>query len=412
MRTLVAVAILLLVLLLAGLVAYILLRRAGDRLLSAYRDRRRNTLGQAVESWLASEPETLPPLLENLRPFVDRGLLTDMLLGRLEDADDGNRARILRWLENRGLVDEWMAELSAGSPWKRASAAERLAIVKAPTSVDALVGALDDPVLDVRMRAARALGATGGRQARRALVGALADENRWSVIRITDLLREMGPEVVGELVDGFPQMGRASRLATLDLIAHIGDSSVTSFLVEQLDDLDRDVRARTASALGRIGDARAIPQLIPALQDAEWPVRAMAAKALGELRGVDACDALVASLRDREWWVRANAAEALRKMGDPGLERLTAALDDHDRFARDQALAALEAAGEMARRLAPLASDDPGRRQEARDLLRVLVARQPRGRIQALLERQKDPQLRAAVGAELSAWEPAREERP
>ena len=70
----------------------------------------------------------------------------------------------------------------------------------------ALVEALADDEFDVRMRAAKALGAVGGEHARRALVGALTDENRWSVIRIADLLAEMGPQVVGELIDGPPDI--------------------------------------------------------------------------------------------------------------------------------------------------------------------------------------------------------------
>lgn len=403
MRAIVAIAILLLVLLLGGLILYILLRRTANVLLSNYRRRRGDRLERAVEAWLASDPESLPRELRHPRPWLDRSLLVGILFARLPAAVPASRARMIAWLESRGFVAAWINDLSARSTWKRANAAEHLATLRVDSSVEPLVRALEDPVFDVRMRVARALGALGGRKARQALVGALGDENRWSVIRIADLLAEMGPEVVDELVEAFPRMSRASRIAAIDLIAHVGDRSSSPFLSRQLDDLDRDIRARAASALGRIGDTTAVSRLLPALQDAEWPVRAMAAKALGELGGLEACDGLAASLRDREWWVRANAAEALKRLGAPGLERLVAVLDDQDRFARDQALSILESSGELARRLAPLGQDDGQAHDEAARLLEVLVSHQSRGRMETLLARQTDERVRAAIDAALAA---------
>ena len=408
MRAIVAIAILLLVLLLGGLIVYILTRRLGNVLADRRRRTRRGLLESAADAWLASEPESLPRILARPGRWTDRELAIAVVLDRLPRADLASRARLLGWLHRHGLVTRWIEELSSRSAWKRGNAAERLAIVQAPESTEALVRALDDPYFDVRMRAAKALGAVGGLRARQALVGALSDENRWSVIRIADLLAEMGPEVVGELVEAFPRMARTSRLAALDLIAHVADGRTIPFLLRQLDDLDRDVRARAASALGRIGDETAIRPLTAALQDVEWPVRAMAAKSLGELRGLGAAQALAASLRDREWWVRANAAEALQKLGEAGLDQLAAMLDDQDRFARDQALSMLESSGELARRLAPLGSPEDGRRQDALRLLHTLVTRQSRGRIVSLRDRQPDLRVREAIDEALSALEPGR----
>jgi len=412
MRAIVAIAILLLVLLLGSLVAYILARRLGNVLTDRRRRTRQVLLAAAADAWLASEPENLPGILARPGRWTDRDLAVAIVLERLPRADHGSRARLIGWLHGQGLVSRWIEELSARSAWTRGNAAERLATVQAPESTEALVRTLDDPYFDVRMRAAKALGAVGGQRARQALVGALSDENRWSVIRIADLLAEMGPEVVEELVEAFPRMARTSRLAALDLIAQVADGRTVPFLLRQLDDLDRDVRARAASALGRIGDGTVVHALTAALQDVEWPVRAMAAKALGELRGLGAAQALAASLRDREWWVRANAAEALQKLGQAGLEQLALMLDDQDRFARDQALSMLESSGELARRLAPLGSPEDGRRQDALSLLHTLVSRQPRGRIVTLRERQPDQRVREAIDEALSTLEPERGEAP
>jgi len=400
MRAILAIAILCLVLLLAGLIVYILARRFGNSLLASYRLRRRAVLEPQFQAWIEGQASPVPAI-SRPRHFIDRNLIVILVMARLRTASARDRERLLDWLQQQGMTARWIRDLAARGTWRRSAAAERLAVVRDPDSVPALVRLLDDPVFDVRMRAAKALGALGGMQARQALIGALGDESRWSVIRIADLLAEMGPEVVGELIDAFPGLGRGARLATLDLIARLGDARVTPFLTGLLDDLDRDIRARAASALGRVGDARAVGGLATALQDAEWPVRAMAAKALGLLGAALAADALAASLRDREWWVRANAAEALCRTQPEGIERLLAMLDDQDRFARDQALAALENCGELAQRLTWLQSPDAAARGQALALLGSLAAHQPRERLEALRDRQPDAEVRAGIDAYL-----------
>jgi len=192
MRAIIAIAILCLVLLLAGLIVYILARRLGTTLLASYRRRRREALEPLFNDWM-QRGGPAPPALSNPRRVVDRDVLVEMVFAKLRTASPSERGRLLEWLQQQGLTASWIRELSARSSWKRGAAAERLAVLRDPGSVPALVRLLDDPVFDVRMRAAKALGALGGAPARQALVGALADENRWSVIRIADLLAEMGP---------------------------------------------------------------------------------------------------------------------------------------------------------------------------------------------------------------------------
>lgn len=399
MRSLVAVAILLLVGLLGVLMVYILLRRAWVLLRSGLERRRLRILEARLDDWLAGEAESIPPSLTGLPAYPDRYLFARLCVERLRQAGEPERARLTRWLESTGYVDRWTAQLGSRSNWKRASAAETLGVLRVERSLDALIAALQDPVFDVRMRAARALGALGGRRARAALVGALKEENRWSVIRIADLLTDMGPEVPRELIEAYPGMSRAARLASIELIAQTADGSVTPFLLEQLDDLDRDVRARAAAALGRIGDGRSTPGLRAGLKDAEWPVRAMCAKALGALYVTSAVGDLRGALRDREWWVRANAADALRRLGPIGLDALAAALDDPDAFARDQALSTLEESGELSRRLSLLCSADPAEAEAARSLVEHLVTRQPRGRFETIRDRHPLPEVRRAIAA-------------
>jgi len=411
MRTFVAISILLLVVMLISLVIYILGRRGWTMMLGWLQRRRRNRLSGALDRWLATADETVPVEIARMWPFPDRALFAGLCLDRLQGPDPGSHRRLVGWLESRGLVQGWLSDLSSRNQWKRARAAELLGKIRVPYSVEPLVTALGDPVFDVRMRAARALGALGGHRARSALVAALADETRWSVIRIADLLSDMGPDVVTELVEAFPGMSRASRIATLDLIAHLGDASATEFLVGCLDDLDRDVRSRAAAAIGRIGDHRGLAALRVALQDNEWPVRAMSAKALGQLGDTGSIDGLRASMRDPEWWVRANAGEALHALGSPGVNALVAMLDDQDQFARDQALATLESTGYLDTCLAGIevASDAGADALMAIRVLESLITRQPRSRVHALRERLTHPAARRAVEQAIQRTEAPRE---
>jgi HEAT repeat protein len=399
MRTFVAISILLLVVLLVSLVVYIIGRRTWTTALAWLKRRRSKRLAAALDGWLATADETVPVEIERMWRFPDRALFVNLCLDRLQGPDPGPHHRLVGWLESQGLVRGWLRDLASRNHWKRARAAEMLGKVRVQYAVGPLIEALADPVFDVRMRAARALGALGGHRARRALVATLADETRWSVIRIADLLSGMGTQVVTELIEAFPGMSRASRLATLDLIAHLGDASATDFLIGCIDDLDRDVRARAAAATGRIGDRRGLPAVRIALQDTEWPVRAMSAKALGQLGDTGSIAGLCASLRDPEWWVRANAGEALHALGAPGVNALVGMLDDQDQFARDQALATLESSGYLDTCLAGIevASSAGADALTAIRVLESLMTRHPRSRVDALRDRLTHPAARRAI---------------
>ena len=95
------------------------------------------------------------------------------------------------------------------------------------------------------------LGLLGGRSAIRPLVRAMSEPNRWSVIRIADILRDMGREVADELMAGWDEMAPRGRLAAVDVLAAVGDVAVGPWLAERLRDDDSEVRARAAHALRR-----------------------------------------------------------------------------------------------------------------------------------------------------------------
>ncbi|MFU8895769.1 MAG: HEAT repeat domain-containing protein [Gammaproteobacteria bacterium] len=341
MRTLVAIAIMLLAGLLITLVLYILLRRWLITWFASIERERRAMLERKLAPWFTDPAAPPPPALGKLRRWPDHAIFLDLCLQRLPGASTDIRERIIAWLGRHGHVDRWIKQLRRRDPWQRERAVELLGVLRLPHTTDLLIEALNDPELDVRMRAAAALGALGGTRSRDALLNALTDENRWSAIRISGLLANMGPGTAEALVAALPSMGRGARLAAIDVLARIGGPVTASAIMHLLADDDSDIRARSAAALGQMNYSPAAEQLTAALHDEAWPVRAMAAKALGALQIKAAIPALCDALRDPEWWVRANGAEALRAMGPQGREALAHMANDTDRFARDQARAML-----------------------------------------------------------------------
>jgi len=283
------------------------------------------------------------------------------------------RERISQAFEELGFVDRYMDGLRASRWWRRADSAERLGLARAGRAVEALVARMEDPVSEVRMRAAKSLGEIRGRAAVRPLVEALARPSRWSTLRVADILSRMGDEAAEEIRIAWPRLTRPARLASLDILGKLHRLESIGFITGVLRNSDADERARAAHALGVIGHAGPIPELVSALEDTDWPVRAMSAKALGRIGSADAVEPLVRALRDKEWWVRSNAAGALKRLGPRGQQALVDALEDQDPYARHQAVLMLEETGALGQYVSALDSRVDAERHAAERLIRLIV---------------------------------------
>jgi len=224
-------------------------------------------------------------------------------------------------------------------------------------------------------------------------VKALAEPNRWSTIRVADILTGMKGEAVEELMEAFPSLNAHAKLAALDILGRIHALAAVPWLLVRLGDPGGDVRSRAAHALGAIGVVDAAPALRAALSDPEWPVRAMAAKALGRIHDLEAIPPLCAALRDREWWVRANAAEALKRAGPRGIAALERMLHDADPYAKHQACLMLEDSGLLDARVAELATTGPAR-SAAVSIVSLFVHAGQTGRLRELAASHPEPTVR------------------
>lgn len=303
----------------------------------------------------------------------ERVLVEDIFfeLGRVVKGSVHERAR--EAFEKLGFVDHYLGSLESRRWWTRAEAAEKLGLMGSEKATRALIDHMNDPVPEVRVRVARALGNIRTSEALRPLTLALKDPGRWSAIRVAGILIGAGDEAVEILLEEFDRFPQHARISAIDIFGRIRSLKAISLLRELLKHKDPDIRARAAFALGSIGDPTSAPHLGEALRDTAWFVRAMAAKALGRLKEEGSIDALCTALADPQWWVRANAAEALKNKGDRGMGALLGMLDSKDTYAAQQAVQMLQESGVLDSMIARLASEDGRERQQALDVMAKLV---------------------------------------
>jgi HEAT repeat protein len=393
-----------------GLTVLIVCNKAWREARESYRRSRRRVLEPKVLAWShGNEPSLLAAIGGPVR-LRDRDVLEKILLDHAQRVRGVEQRRLSQALEELGYVERFLSGLRSRRWWRRADAAEKLGLAGATRATSALAEAMRDESPEVRMRAAKSLGLLGSEASVRELVHALQETNRWSTIRIADILTGMGRKVVEELTATFPSLVLPGKLAVLDILGRVRPLNAAPWLVERLDDPETDVRARACHALGCIGDPNRAYGLTRALDDPDWPVRAMAAKALGRIRHTAAIPALSDALGDGEWWVRYNAAHALRAMNARGLEALERVLESSDRFARHQAVLMLQEAGVVDARVGRLTSADKAERERAEQFVERLVNAGQLDRLRGLAVDHSDEAVRRALAALLPPEGEEREE--
>jgi len=373
--------------------------------------RRQRVLARRLEAYLRGERIGVSAALGDGVRKRDRPLVEDLLLRRILLSTGEEAGRLKAAFEELGLVSAYLAQLERRGWWHRARAAENLGLAGAARAQDALLKALEDENAEVRFRAVRALGRIGDASVMPTLVLTLNRPDRFSTIRIANVLVARGPDILQAIIESFDQFAPRARVAALDVVAAVGTREIGDWLRERLGDADRNVRSRAAKALGAIGDLFAGPRLVEALGDPQWPVRAVAAKSLAKLRYAPAIPELCNALRDSEWWVRANAAESLRSMGLEGLSALESMLDDSDAYARHQAVFMLEEAGVVDERVGDLLDASNRRRARSRNFVDRVIESGQCGRLTDLAEEHADLQIRAFLSHMLSRDQTALEAR-
>ena len=194
-----------------------------------------------------------------------------------------------------------------------------LGFLGAPSTFDEITEVLlDDPKIEVRQAAAKALGGARHPAAMPFLMEALRDPFWWYE-------REMQ---AGDLLDAITNMGAAA----------------VEPLIEALKDNEGAVRRFAAILLGRIGDRRAIEPLGMALYDLHHDVGKASAEALVNF-GADSFEVLVEALRHPEMWIRIHSVDVLAEIRDSRVaDILLEMLNDPEREVKKHVI---EAMGEL-----------------------------------------------------------------
>ncbi len=173
----------------------------------------------------------------------------------------------------------------------RIAACLALGFFKDPSTFDEVTTVLlDDPKIEVRQAAAKALGNTQHPKAVPYLMEALRDPFWWYEREVQ----------AGDLFSAIEKMG----------------AMAVEPLIEALKDNEGAVRKYAALVLGRIADPRAIEPLGMALYDLHHDVGKAAAEALVHF-GVASFEILVEALDHPEMWIRIHSVDVLPKVKEP-----------------------------------------------------------------------------------------------
>jgi HEAT repeat protein len=322
--------------------------------------RRQSLMALALE--YIEEPEFLPAFKAQLKP-EDQRLLVQLFAELLPKVRGDYADKVVHLMREMGLRDRCLAQLHSAKWWKRADAAAVLGWFKEPQVIGALERALDDPQVEVRLEAARALAQLKAVQSVAGLVARLAVVDATHSLGVQEIFRSLGPGAVTELMGVLDSdVPEHVKILAADALGHIGDPRAVPALLKLFhapgrsgDTIhehkarrgrafaDRDqptnasvaLRLAVVKALSVLVDPRALDAILAALEDPIWEVRAQAAHCASQLGSPAVIPRLEGLLNDEHWWVRFHAAEALFKLGEAGVQSLLKAAQSTSARAAD-----------------------------------------------------------------------------
>lgn len=180
--------------------------------------------------------------------------------------------------------------------------------------VNALLGVLRDPNVEVRRAAIRSLAQHQDPVALPAFREALRDsdaEIRGAALEALSEMKDVASvdAIVAMIKDGNKEI-RANAISAL---TDFELPAMPAGLRDALRDPDAEVRHRAAHAVGHFEDAASVPALRVLLDDGNAEVRQASVEALAAIRNEAAIEALIGALKAKDARVREAAADALGK---------------------------------------------------------------------------------------------------
>ena len=318
--------------------AALVLGKSVRELYHRYAARRETHFLGPIMQHLLADSDT-PPVLPRTRP-LDSRILEGLLLSMSATLNARDLKRVQYLFQTEGFAFEEARRLASSRLWWiRARAAQRLGQMRAASGTYALVKALEDPEIEVKLMAAWSLGQVGELESLRPIFGSLAGYSKIAALRVANIVVGFGPAAAPILLQILSTSEPVVQALAIRMLGELGDRSAARPLSNFLHSENKELRIAACEALARIGEPLAALPLRGLLQtDGEWAVVAKAAQALGTLKDPQAIPLLVERLGDRQWWVRLHAGEALARLGERGRRALEqTCAGSPDRFARDMA---------------------------------------------------------------------------
>ena len=204
----------------------------------------------------------------------------------------------------------------------RNAACFSIAKFRDPATFDEIANVLlDDPKIEVRQVAARALGDTTHTAALPYLMEALRDSAWWfereqSIGDLLAAIEKMGPAAVEPLIEALGDKEATVRKYAAITLGRLDDSSVMEELGMALYDLHNEVGKAAAESLVRFG-SQAVDIFVEALRHPEASVRENVVRALSRIKDARVVNLLIEALRDPDRGVQKQALSALGELRDP-----------------------------------------------------------------------------------------------
>jgi HEAT repeat protein len=299
----------------------LIIRRARQNRRAANDEARRKEL--KTLAWdLMDNPTRLNEMKEQLRPD-DRRLLLKLFREMLEQIRGNYAERFVILMRRLGLMEECIERLRNKAWWIRVDACSTLGYFGEVDSKLALYTALEDPVPEVRVEAARSLARAGAVTSVTELTQYLVTEDASPSMPVVALFRSLGRDAVPELIallEG--DSHQSAKALAIDALGHIGDLQAVPSLLHFYHHPVKTIRIGVMQALSLLRDPGALPAVLLAMSDPDWEVRAQAASCAGYIGANDAIAMLEHLLDDDFWWVRYYAAGALFALGADGIAAL------------------------------------------------------------------------------------------
>lgn len=289
----------------------------------AFHARRRERIGARLEPLVerllvSDDPDHA---VAELRPLVaglgrqERPVAAWIVHDLTRAADAPTRERVRGLLEESGAVELAERSTRRWMPWRRALACETLGAIGGERSVPVLVERLDDPRSEVRVAAARALGAIGSPAAAPGLSAVYLERRAVPTGVAYDALRALGPSGAEAFRRGLRSADPTIRVASCFGTAALADggAAAAAETVARLLAEDPDIRVRTAAtkALGVVGGTSPPRALLEAAGDSDVRVRREAVAALGLFDDPQSVEIVTAGTRDPDREIALRSADAL-----------------------------------------------------------------------------------------------------